>query len=711
MDANTLLAAGCGLFKSAALPKQNTAMSSTGLKTPAAPGGFPTGGFGGAMKPGFGAGTPGALKANKPATQPLQPVTNQFKAPQPVQNPAMTPQKPVMNQPPVQQAQKPAALPSNPVRDIQPIAPVGTAPKPGQATQPTKPAAPTSAGYELPPNTQAPQDLNVPEAPGVGQTFDNFVQNMGQDINRSMNAPAPKAPPQGSPGVGGMPAGATTQRSGLLKPVSDADWDALTANQTRQGYATGNLNRGEAESLSPGSTQPQGGGGTTDPFAGISSNAPAFPGFGPTTDPFAAPIPEGGVPGSISAGAPNPFGPPKPQGLAGRLSGGISDMVNQGLGSLTDAVGAAGDAMRGGAPAAAPGDLSMADQAFGTGGGAPGAGMSAMQRLQGADLSGVADAAAKEDGGQAAMSRGLEPPADVPAGPSATDQLAQSADPYGALTGRMEGDANPAPEQPGFGGWDANSAQAATPEAAPAAPAEQTNPYADSRFHEQLGYWNSINQGEVGSETTRGNLITQGGKDRAQQMINHYKGMERSTDAYAKQLQARLDRGEGISPQEQNWMSQRQAFESGTDRDAFNSNRSLASQHLLDQGRQLRSEGGGGWMNSTRGPTASPAQIAGPGAPPSGAAGSAGAQGPAGPPARKLGDMNGITDPAEYQRVAAEDRAALSQQQKQFRDRQTVGNIPVSAMRPDAGPAGAPEATGFAYRQPPRRQSAYGSIW
>lgn len=109
------------------------------------------------------------------------------------------------------------------------------------------------------------------------------------------------------------------------------------------------------------------------------------------------------------------------------------------------------------------------------------------------------------------------------------------------------------------------------------------DPYADSRYAEQLRYWDSINQGDVGAMHTRGAPITQGMKDRAQRMMQYYNSLENQGDQIASRTQAQQTAGEPVSDAASNFMARRQLAESGADPNAFNANRGQAAQGLLQQ--------------------------------------------------------------------------------------------------------------------------------
>jgi hypothetical protein len=115
-------------------------------------------------------------------------------------------------------------------------------------------------------------------------------------------------------------------------------------------------------------------------------------------------------------------------------------------------------------------------------------------------------------------------------------------------------------------------------------PGESVDPYADSRFREQLNYWNSIRQGDAGTATTRGNIINDRMKGRADRMMNYYTGLDRRGQAKAQKLRAQMDAGEDIGDTGKNYLARMTEFETGADPNAFNSGRSDASADLLHSG-------------------------------------------------------------------------------------------------------------------------------
>jgi len=130
------------------------------------------------------------------------------------------------------------------------------------------------------------------------------------------------------------------------------------------------------------------------------------------------------------------------------------------------------------------------------------------------------------------------------------------------------------------------------------------------RYAEQKKYWQSIAEGNVGGQHSRGGMITQGMKNRAGNMQQYYNRMTQEGGRQYEQIQAKQRAGQPLSPAEQTF-AQRASLYQGTapaqpaptaiagqptpppmqqgmrgDANAFNRNMSQAGRRLLTQGGQ-----------------------------------------------------------------------------------------------------------------------------
>lgn len=113
---------------------------------------------------------------------------------------------------------------------------------------------------------------------------------------------------------------------------------------------------------------------------------------------------------------------------------------------------------------------------------------------------------------------------------------------------------------------------------------EQKSPWADSRFREQMEYYDSLRQGDVGGLSSRGSVIGEGQKANAQKMMDYYSGLERRGDMIASKARAGLRGGADVSLPQQNYLARRDQFETGHDPNAFNTAMSDQSADILHSG-------------------------------------------------------------------------------------------------------------------------------
>jgi len=127
---------------------------------------------------------------------------------------------------------------------------------------------------------------------------------------------------------------------------------------------------------------------------------------------------------------------------------------------------------------------------------------------------------------------------------------------------------------------------APTPEAPPAAQPERPEQpkVPSSPFHGQLAYWKSIMEGKTGDPTSLGNIINDRMKGRAERNINYYTMLGREQGNRARRIRARQAENMPVSDTERNYLDRIGEFESGRDPNAFNSDRSLMSERLLQRG-------------------------------------------------------------------------------------------------------------------------------
>ena len=166
-----------------------------------------------------------------------------------------------------------------------------------------------------------------------------------------------------------------------------------------------------------------------------------------------------------------------------------------------------------------------------------------------------------------------------PAPPSRGDQ---------GISAQLPGDAEREAREDALG---VGMAMGGGPQEIPLQAEQPADPYADSRFREQMQHWDAINRGEVGSSVgDRGRTINPRMKDRAESMLGYYRSLEGQGDDIARKADADIRGGREVSRPTMNYMARRDEFESGRDPDAFSSGRSAVSEDLLQSGLREKLE-------------------------------------------------------------------------------------------------------------------------
>lgn len=488
MDASTIFADGCHLFKMAAmiLPKPQTQM-----------GGGPQLNAPQINKPG------GQLTTPKPMMQPL--MGAQKMGPKPMQ-PAAKPMQ-MMQQPsfkPPQPMQSPPGLQRQPGQAPQ-MAQAGQIPMQPLAKQPQIPPVSPLKGMDVAPPTKQPAQAPMPKGPGFQDVAPAAkpqpTEQAGYNFETLPDLPVAQAPQvQGNPlapQVPGAPGGGFKDFMGRMGNVAGRVGSSMARPYTDTARNLYNAAQPAVSSMI------EAGQGLYDDMAQAGQDVAQGTGEGPTLGTADGSIPDitQASPGEVAMSQMSP----EEKAQAARA------LYNQGKGMFQNVAGMAGRGLS-----------------------------SAGNWLQGFDPN--------------SQPKTQTQTAQVPEGTAGATQT----------TG-----------QPGE----------------PAAPQEA--PYPDSRFHEQLAYWDSIHGGDVGGKSTRGNVINERMKDRAGRMINYYKGLESRGDRTARMAQARVDAGQPISDAESNYLARREQFEGGHDPNAFNSNRDVTSEGILQHGLDMQRENAG----------------------------------------------------------------------------------------------------------------------